>query len=206
MTQKPRLLICGDSYMAFDPQGPEYNIDHWATHLQSIVDIDNRAVPGASNTQTHIQLIDAISTYTPDYIVLGFTGSYRLEFDRTLTSIYPDIEFEKQTLHTMYKMHVDVDIEVCRNMFVANSCIELAKSVSPTVYSLNLLESFFASANMARTLKTKLVNNQLSNSLVGHAEFAPNDNNYRTYHVKDKQILKEYARQIIDKLLTVQEK
>lgn len=96
IAQKPRLLICGDSYLAFDPRRPEFNDMHWATHLQALVEIDNQAFPGASNTQIHVQLIKALSKYKPDYIVLGFTGCHRVEFDHQLTSVHPYIDSEKQ--------------------------------------------------------------------------------------------------------------
>ena len=200
--KKPRLLICGDSYMAFDNRVGEYNDTHWATHLGSLVDIDNRAFTGASNTQIHIQLLNAITEYKPDYIVLGFTGCNRLEFDQYITSCHPNSDLLKQELYTMYIKHIDSNIENLRNVFVANSCIQFAKSIAPTVYSLNLLKCSMVDLILKNELAEKISKEELPLSLVGHQESNPGDPNYRTYHVSDTTVSKNYSQQIINKLLT----
>lgn len=202
-TQKPRLLICGDSYMAFDPRGKNHNDLHWATYLRPFVTIDNRAFPGASNTQIHIQLMSAVAQYKPDYIVLGFTGCNRLEFDQYITSCHPHADLEKQKLYTMYTTHIDSEIEIWRNLFVVNSCIELAKSTAHTVYSLNLLANFFSDAIAHHDIVTKIFKGDLVKALNGHLESTPSDHDWRSYHVKDNTVLKDYSQQIIDNLLTL---
>ena len=202
--EKPRLLICGDSYMAFDHRKEEFNDIHWATHLRSFANIDNRAFPGASNTQIHIQLINAVLEYKPDYIVLGFTGCNRLEFDEQLTSCHPHADLEKQKLHTMYKTHIDSEIEVWRNIFVVNSCIQLAKSLAPTAYSLNLLGNYLSNSTAKYDLVTKISKEELPSSLIGHDESTPNDHDFRTYHIRDESVLKNYSQQIVNNLLTLQ--
>lgn len=75
---KPRLLVVGDSFHAED-QTPKYRNTHWSELLNSDFEVTNYAVPGASNTGILSQLIEGLKI-DPDYIFLGFTDCYRLDF------------------------------------------------------------------------------------------------------------------------------
>jgi hypothetical protein len=200
LESKPRLLICGDSYMAWDPRDQKYNKEHWATHLLPFVEIDNRAFPGASTTHIFLQLQQALKEYEPDYIVLGFTSSYRLEFDKTHTSSHPDDDLSKKELHKLYIKHIDHDIEDWRNLAIARLCVTIAQQTSPTRYSLNLMSHIVTAHN---DLFFKNNQAELNTKLIGHQESNPDDVDFRTYHVRDFIILTEYAQEIMSTLLNL---
>jgi hypothetical protein len=197
VVKRPQLLVCGDSYMAFDPRDQKYNKEHWATHLLPFVDIDNRAFTGASTTHIFMQLQQALKEYRPDYIVLGFTCGYRLEFDKQRSSCHSDDNSSEKKLHELYIKHIDPDIEEWRNLAIAQLCFTLAQQTAPTRYSLNLM------SHAANKYSNFFKNNQaeLNTKLCGHEESSPGDADFRTYHVRNFNILADYAREIMSTLL-----
>lgn len=193
VVKRPRLLVCGDSYMAFDPRDQKYNKEHWATHLLPFVDIDNRAFTGASTTQIFIQLQQALKEYKPDYIILGFTSSYRLEFDKQRSSCHPDNDPSEKKLHELYIKHIDPHIEEWRNLAIAQLCVILAQQTAPTRYSLNLMSY---AVNTHGDLFFKNNQAELNTKLFGHEVSSPGDVDFRTYHVRNFNILADYAQEI----------
>jgi hypothetical protein len=198
IAKKPRLLICGDSYMAFDPRAEHYNKEHWATHLLPYVDIDNQAFPGASNTQIFMQLQQALKKYQPNYIVLGFTHCYRLEFGEQRSTCHPDINPSEEKLYQLYIKHIDPDLEEWRNLAIARLCVMLAQQTAPTRYSLNLISH---AVNRQNDLFFKNNQAKLNIKLSGHEQSSPDDADFRTYHVRNFDILADYAQEIKSTLL-----
>jgi hypothetical protein len=184
--------------MAFDPRDEHYNKEHWATHLSTHVDIDNQAFTGASNTQIFMQLQQALKKYQPDYIVLGFTNSYRLEFNKQRTSCHPTADPSEKKLHQLYVKHIDPYLEEWRNLAISQLCVTLAQQTAPTRYSLNLLSY---AVNQYNDLFFKNNPAELNIKLIGHDESSPDDADFRTYHVQNCNILADYAQEIKSTLL-----
>jgi hypothetical protein len=183
--------------MAFDSR-PAFNDTHWATHLHPFVEVDNRAFPGASNTYILMQLKQALSEYTPDYIVIGFTSWLRLEFrDQTTSSHLGRLSQEQKKLFELYVKHIDYECENWRMFVMSDYILNLAQQAAPTVYSFNMLEHVLT--NLKYSLWTPRAT-LLKNKLVGHEEFEANDPDTRSYHVRNTKVLFDYAQEITNVL------
>lgn len=189
-----KLLICGDSYMSFDRYSTSPQADmHWSLQLSSTYQIDNRALAGASNTMINLQLINAITESQPDYIVLGFTWPWRLEFSMHSTSSCAEVKdlpnFDK--IYQSYITTVPDEIECHKNLVMADHAVKLAKSIAPTVIFLNGLE------NTCQQYSNRfgyLLDQNASISLLGHSEWHSQDHNSCSFHINDANVHLDIAK------------
>lgn len=209
---KPRLLISGDSYMAWhgrDRYGnPDYfhkmNCIHWAYKLLPYFEIVNVAQAGASNAIILRNLSLAIKEQKPDYIVLGFTDHGRLEhaydseMNIMLTNVMEPVRNNK-SLYSDYEKYVryaDLEYMFYKNLMLAEHAILLAKSVGKDVaftpnamsYNINFYDSIQSYQHLVN-FNTEC----LPMSLKGH----PESDNY-SFHVSDETVHTHFAKCILD--------
>ena len=200
-----KLLVVGDSYMAPDQRsnGSLSNI-HWAKHLESHFHVVNLAQVGASNALIAKQLENGIKNHKPDFIVLGFTSPFRLEFSDEITSCWVNhLTLEQKTLVDLYNKNVDNNIEFFKNWIIAHYCVQQARAFAPTVYTLNYLD-FGNNDNDNLFMNCKVLRQeQLPLSLVGHKEWGSSDHVSPSFHVMDPTVHVKFTQQILNKFLTI---
>ena len=70
-----KVFICGDSFMAIDPNCPAR---HFGSILGLTFEVVNLAKAGVSNMDIHLQIKEAIECQA-EYVIIGTTDSARLE-------------------------------------------------------------------------------------------------------------------------------
>lgn len=209
---KPRLLISGDSYMAWhgnEEDNPEEFRDknqiHWAKQLEPYFDVENISLPGSTNASITYRLATAIKKQKPDYIVLGFTEFTRLEYSWTLTNVWPQITNDKSAYEAwhQYIKYADENYMLYKSVTMAEYAITLARSVAKTCFVNNLLtymlfpeQKNFVLANQSLV---NLYAECLPMQLTGHKEIhTHNHPDRRTYHVVDPDVHKKFSQCILD--------
>ena len=144
--QTKKVLICGDSFAEDDGRYPGLHFSQKIANSFPIIDwkICNLALGGSSNLAIAQQLLQGMM-YEPDFVILLFTSSNRIETERdnsvTARSLNPeDIvnwNRKRNTVNTQSMLHVRsehgdsiVDQEVIefQNIITAGFCLEYLKN------------------------------------------------------------------------------
>ena len=195
---KIKILICGDSYMAFNvnSRAGKYNSMHWARHLGPEFEVVNRAFPGATNLHICRQLATALTEFTPDCILLGFTSYFRLEVGESLSNCHPQANTSDYSkFYHQYIKYMPEWAEKNRNLIIAEYAVMLAKSRAPTAWVFNSRQQLEQKNTWPKPWPRliNLLEEQLTMNLIGHSEWLPNDQNGATFHVNDPDVHLQFA-------------
>ena len=144
--QTKKVLICGDSFAQDDPNYPGLHFSQKIANSFPIIDwkICNLATGGSSNRAIAEQMLQGM-TYDPDFVILLFTGSNRIETERNANEPARSLNPEdivnwnrlRYTLNTKSMLYVRsengdqvVDQEVIdmQNIITAGFCLEYLKN------------------------------------------------------------------------------
>lgn len=82
-----RLVVCGDSFMSQDPKFPG---EHFSEILNFAYQVTNFARPGVGNVDICFQIKEALEL-NPDFVLIGYTDSARMEVPIANTTDISDI-------------------------------------------------------------------------------------------------------------------
>lgn len=189
--------MAGDSYMAQDTlSGSSWAGIHWSLHLGADLEVHNVALPGASNTMINLQVLQGLEQIKPDFVVIGFAFHWRLEFGMSTTNCHRAIAQDPclRTVWESYAVTVPEQIEMHRNLVMAQHAVDAASRRVPTVYMLNHL---CHAAN--RTQVPGLIQfaqQALPVSLINRSEWASDHPDACSFHVSDPAVHLAVASQI----------
>jgi hypothetical protein len=142
---RPRLLVVGDSFFHRDPEFPG---QHWSEMLPDY-EIDNRACSGNSIGIILRDLVHGLEC-SPDAVVIGFTGSDRIEFKNTnpyidrewITSCHRhELNQDQKLLMTLYQLFTVPAWNIAGVGWQIIGALHTLKSLNiPFVYSLGMFE------------------------------------------------------------------
>jgi len=144
--QTKKVLICGDSFAQDDPAYPGLHFSQKIANSFSIIDwkICNLATGGSSNRAIAQQMLQGMM-YDPDFVILLFTGSNRIETERNALEPARSLNPEdivnwnrlRYTLNTESMLHVrsengdsivDQEVVDMQNIITAGFCLEYLKN------------------------------------------------------------------------------
>ena len=145
-SQTKKVLICGDSFAQDDPAYPGLHFSQKIANSFSIIDwkICNLATGGSSNRAIAQQMLQGMM-YDPDFVILLFTGSNRIETERNALEPARSLNPEdivnwnrlRYTLNTESMLHVrsengdsivDQEVVDMQNIITAGFCLEYLKN------------------------------------------------------------------------------
>ena len=145
-SQTKKVLICGDSFAQDDPRYPGLHFSQKIANSFPIVDwkLYNLASNGSSNRAIAQQMLQGMM-YNPDFVILLFTGSNRIETERNsgdpARSLNPEdiVNWNRKryTLNTESMLHVrsengdsvvDQEVVDMQNIITAGFCLEYLKN------------------------------------------------------------------------------
>lgn len=192
-----RVLVAGDSYMAQDTlhRSPLADI-HWSLHLGADLEVHNVARPGASNTMINLQVLQGLEQIQPDFIVIGFAFHWRLEFGVSITNCHQQIAQDSylRTVWESYAVTVPEQIEMHRNLVIAQHAVGAASQQVPTVYMLNHLRHAANRTQVPGLIR--FAQQALPVSLINRSEWAPDHPDACSFHVSDPAVHLAVAGQI----------
>jgi hypothetical protein len=199
--KKSKILICGDSYMARDHRMHlEHASMHWSHHLGDEFEVFNHSWPGASNAIIAWRLTLGIKEINPDFIIIGFTNFYRVEFSLTDTRCHPYVisDPDKKKFYEDSIRYSPPELEMFKNYTMAAWAIELAKKQAPTAYLLNNFKNALGFCPDFAVYKNSIFRdleiNEFPFCLMGHEEWGPQEG--CVFHVKDPAVHQSLAQML----------
>lgn len=145
-SQTKKVLICGDSFAEDDAKYPGLHFSNKIANSFPIIDwkIYNLASSGSSNRAIAQQMLQGMM-YDPDFVILLFTGSNRIETERNANEPARSLNPEdivnwnrlRYTLNTESMLHVrsengdsivDQEVVDMQNIITAGFCLEYLKN------------------------------------------------------------------------------
>ena len=210
---KPRLLVVGDSFFYRDPKFPG---QHWSEMLPDY-EIDNRAEPGHSIHMILLDLAEGL-THSPDAVVIGFTGTNRIEFKNSnsdykkqwVTSAHKHLlNRDQELLVTLYQSLTDPSWRTSGACWQIIGALNVLKSLNiPFVYSLGIFQTQIQMAKLL-TQYSDIVKDYLSrfalHSLDLNLATYPPDllTTSPLFHVPDPNWQRRFADEVTTKLKTL---
>jgi len=177
-SQTKKVLICGDSFAQDDPRYPGLHFSQKIANSFPIVDwkLYNLASEGSSNRAIAQQMLQGMM-YNPDFVILLFTGSNRIETERNsgdpARSLNPEdiVNWNRKryTLNTESMLYVRsengdsiVDQEVIdmQNIITAGFCLEYLKNRN--------IDYCWMEGGLRSISKTIYEKNYIANPLLDH--------------------------------------
>ena len=219
-----KLLVCGDSYMALSPyifnatgdsSIEQINQIHWTNHISEDYSVINLAQPGASNLMILAQVKKGIHKYAPEAIVIGFTSFERLEMlaPASEKEIFPELEYvtschsemtpDRKKFHALYLDLYPISLRHLQESMVLEYTLLLSAKHAPTAHSMGLASRHvFLEQNQFPRI-TDPWKSELKTKLTTGAHWGISEKNSGSFHVKDPEHHRHYAKEINDWLLTI---
>lgn len=141
-----KILICGDSFAEDDVKYPGLHFSNKIANSFPVIDwkLYNLASSGSSNRAIAQQMLQGMM-YDPDFVILLFTGSNRIETERNASEPARSLNPEdivnwnrlRYTLNTKSMLHVrsengdsivDQEVVDMQNIITAGFCLEYLKN------------------------------------------------------------------------------
>ena len=145
-SQTKKVLICGDSFAEDDVKYPGLHFSNKIANSFPVIDwkLYNLASSGSSNRAIAQQMLQGMM-YDPDFVILLFTGSNRIETERNASEPARSLNPEdivnwnrlRYTLNTKSMLHVrsengdsivDQEVVDMQNIITAGFCLEYLKN------------------------------------------------------------------------------
>jgi hypothetical protein len=211
---KPRLLIVGDSYFYRDPDFPD---QHWSEMLPDY-EIDNRAFSGNSTGMILRDLTNGLKP-SPAAVVIGFTGTDRIEFKNTnpyinrewITSAFShELNQDQKLLITLYQSLTDPAWNIASVGWQIVGALHTLKRLNiPFVYSLSIFECMLkAHNNIEQSGMSRIVDqfSQFDKHKIDFnlATYPPDlQTSSPQFHVPDINWQQKFAAEVTTKLKTI---
>lgn len=213
--QTKKVLICGDSFAQDDPNYPGLHFSQKIANSFPIIDwkLYNLATSGSSNRAIAQQMLQGMM-YDPDFVILLFTGSNRIETERNSSEPARSLNPEdivnwnrlRYTLNTESMLHVrsengnsvvDQEVVDMQNIITAGFCLEYLKNRNiDYCWMSGGLANFDHSKTYTVNPLLEHENKKIPLNLWKHSTGAD-----PTFHVKDDSIQESFANMCLNHIL-----